>query len=155
LHQINLNCIGPVTLVREFAQPMRERGRGGIVIVGATACLAGAPVIVVYSAAKAFEVNFAEGLWAELQPNGVDVCCTVLSGTDTPARARMGVGFDPQSDMLAEDVATEIIDNIGNGPTHIVGERNRALAEDWITYRPIGMAALNEVMQAWAQRKRE
>lgn len=28
-----------------------------------------------YSAVKAFQHNFAEGLWAELRPHGVDVCC--------------------------------------------------------------------------------
>jgi short-subunit dehydrogenase len=72
-------------------------------------------------------VNFAEGLWAELHPRGVDVCCAVIGGTHTPARARLlGVEYDPESDMLAEDAASEIIEAIGKGPTHVVGDANRA-----------------------------
>ena len=41
LQQIKLACIGPVALARHFAPAMRERGRGGIVLVGSLACLAG------------------------------------------------------------------------------------------------------------------
>ena len=33
LKQIKLDCIGPVALVRHFAPAMRDRGRGGIVLV--------------------------------------------------------------------------------------------------------------------------
>jgi len=82
----------------------------------------------VYSAVKAFQLNLAEGLWAELRPHGVDVCCTPLGMTYTPALQRMGVGCDPQTQMLSEDVAREITDNIGNGPVHVVGGNNRGVA---------------------------
>jgi uncharacterized protein len=128
LRQIKLACVGPVTLARHFAPAMAERGRGGIVLVGSLACLAGATRLAVYSAVKAFNVNFAEGLWAELHPRGVDVCCTPLGTTYTEAFQRMGVEYDPERDMLPGDVATEIIDNIGNGPTYVVGAANRAAA---------------------------
>ena len=90
LKQIKLACIGPVALARHFAPAMRERGRGGIVLVGSLACLSGASLLAVYSAVKAFNVNFAEGLWAELRPHGVDVCCTPLGMTYTEALQRMG-----------------------------------------------------------------
>ncbi|MDT5018835.1 MAG: hypothetical protein QOD39_4995, partial [Mycobacterium sp.] len=116
LHQIKLACIGPVTLARHFAPAMRDRGRGGIVLVGSLACLAGASLLAVYSAVKAFDVNFAEGLWAELRPHGVDVCCTPLGQTWTEPYQRMGFPYDPDTVMLPDDVAHEIIDNIGNGP---------------------------------------
>jgi hypothetical protein len=41
----------------------------------------------------------------------------------------MGVEYDPQTQMRSEDVAREIIENIGNGPTFVVGENNRAMAQ--------------------------
>ena len=126
--QIKLACIGPVALARHFAPAMRERGRGGIVLVGSLACLAGASLLAVYSAVKAFNVNFAEGLWAELRPHGVDVCCTPLGMTYTEAFQRMGSPYDPDTVMLSEDAAREIIENIGNGPTYPVGESNRTMA---------------------------
>ena len=115
---------------------MRERGRGGIVLVGSLACLSGASLLAVYSAVKAFNVNFAEGLWAELRPHGVDVCCAPLGMTYTEAFQRMGVPYDPDTVMLPEDAAREIIENIGNGPTYPVGESNRAMASMvWTTDR--------------------
>ena len=97
LRQIQLACIGPVALARHFAPAMRERGRGGIVLVGSLACLSGASLLAVYSAVKAFNVNFAEGLWAELRPHGVDVCCTPLGMTYTEAFQRMGVRLRPRN----------------------------------------------------------
>jgi short-subunit dehydrogenase len=128
LKQIKLDCVGPVALVDLFAPAMRDRGRGGIVLVASLACVAGSATLVVYSAVKAFQHNFAEGLWAELREYGVDVCCTPLGATFTPALQRMGVEYDPATQMLSEDVAREITDNIGNGPVHVVGENNRAVA---------------------------
>jgi short-subunit dehydrogenase len=128
LRQIKLACIGPVTMAHQFAPAMRERGRGGIVLVGSLACLSGAARLAVYSAVKAFNVNFAEGLWAELRPHGVDVCCMPLGTTYTEALQRMGVEYDPNRDMTPEDAGREIIENIGNGPTYVVGETNRLMA---------------------------
>jgi short-subunit dehydrogenase len=128
LKQIKLDCIGPTALVRLFGPAMVERGRGGIVLVASLACLAGSATLAMYSAVKAFQHNFAEGLWAELRPLGVDVCCTPLGMTYTPALQRMGVDYDESAHMLSEDVAAEIIENIGNGPVHVVGEHNRAAA---------------------------
>jgi short-subunit dehydrogenase len=153
--QIEINCTGPVALVRAFGPAMVERGRGGIVIVGSTGCLAGTPYITVYSAAKMFQVNFAEGLWAELDPQGVDVCCTVIGGTHTPSRQRaLGVDYDPdRGDMLAEDVAAEIIDNFAYGPVHVVGDANRALAGSWVDYRREGRERVNAAMRAFAERE--
>lgn len=128
LAQIKLDCIGPITLAHHFGSAMRERGRGGIVLVSSLACLAGSATLAMYSAVKAFEHNFAEGLWAELRPSGVDVCCTPLGMTYTPAFERMGMEYDPSAHMLSEDVAREIIESIGNGPVHVVGDKNRAVA---------------------------
>lgn len=136
LQQIKLACIGPVALARHFAPAMRERGRGGIVLVGSLACLSGASLLAVYSAVKAFDVNLAEGLWAELRPHGVDVCCTPLGMTYTEAFQRLRAPYDPDTMMLPEDAAREIIDNIGNGPTYPVGESNREMASMiWTTDR--------------------
>jgi uncharacterized protein len=128
LKQIKLDCIGPIALAHHFGTPMRARGCGGIVLVASLACLAGSATLAMYSAVKAFQHNFAEGLWAELRPHGVDVCCTPLGMTYTPAFQRMGIEYDPAAHMLSEDVAREIIENIGNGPVHVVGENNRAAA---------------------------
>jgi hypothetical protein len=47
--------------------------------------------------------------------------------------------------MLSEDVAREIVENIGNGPVHVVGEHNRAVASQvWA----IDRRSLVEMMSA-------
>ncbi len=145
LKQITLDCVGPIALAHHFGAAMRERGRGGIVLVASLACVAGSATLAVYSAVKAFQHNFAEGLWAELRPHGVDVCCTPLGMTYTPALQRMGVDYDPAAQMLSEDVAREIVENIGNGPVHVVGENNRAVASQVWT---IDRRSLVEMMSA-------
>lgn len=148
LKQIKLDCIGPVALAHHFGTAMRERRRGGIVLVASLACLAGSATLAVYSAVKAFQHNLAEGLWSELRPHGVDVCCTPLGMTYTPAFQRMGIEYDPAAHMLSEDVAREIIENIGNGPVHVVGDNNRAAASAVWT---IDRRALVEMMSMASQ----
>ena len=143
LHQIALDCVGPVVLARHFGPAMRERGRGGIVLVASLACVAGSATLAMYSGVKAFQHNFAEGLWAELAPHGVDVCVMPLGMTYTPALRRMGIEYDPLAQMTSEDVAREIVDNVENGPVHVVGENNRAVAAQvWTIVR----RALVEIM---------
>jgi short-subunit dehydrogenase len=154
LAQITLACVGPVALARHFAPAMRERGRGGIVLVGSGACLVGAAHVAVYSAVKMFDVNFAEGLWAELRPYGVDVCCAPLGTVYTPALERMGVVFDPARDLLPEDAAREITENIGNGPVHIVGAANRATASRiWPVDRRAAVEAMSEHTRTFATQR--
>ncbi|MGR6999362.1 SDR family NAD(P)-dependent oxidoreductase [Yinghuangia aomiensis] len=153
LAQIELACIGPVALARLFAPAMQQRGHGGIILVGSMVCLAGAARAAVYSAVKMFNVNFAEGLWAELHEHGVDVCCTPLGTVHTPAMQRMGATFDPAQDMRPEDVAREILENVGNGPTHVVGESNRTLASHmWPVDRRLAVEAMSAGTAAYAAR---
>ena len=154
LRQISLACNGPVTLARQFAPAMQERGRGAIVLVGSLACLVGASHLAVYSAVKAFNVNFAEGLWAELRPHGVDVCCTPLGTVYTPALERMGVAYNPDRDMLPGEVAQEILDNIGDGPVHVVGAANRDSAKRiWTIDRRAAVEAMSASSQAFATQR--
>jgi hypothetical protein len=63
--------------------------------------------------------------------------------TYTPALQRMGVEYDPAAHMLSDDVAAEIIENIGSGPVHVVGENNRAVASQIWT---IDRRTLTEMM---------
>lgn len=50
----------------------------------------------------------------------------------------MGVEYDPNRDMMPDDAAREIIENIGNGPTYVVGEANRFMASQvWTVDRRV------------------
>ena len=132
LAMVQRNCVVPTELCHHFAAPMVARGRGGIVLVSSGAALVGARNMVAYASSKAYDMVMAEALWAELHDKGVDVLGLVLGVTDTPALRRILAqrGRLPSADddtpipdaVSAEDVASQAIDNLSNGPTYFVGD---------------------------------
>jgi short-subunit dehydrogenase len=112
---IDLNVSGRLALCHHFGGPMKVRGRGGMMLVGSLAGYTGAPYTLIYNAAKAFSRVFAEGLWYELRPHGVDVVEFVVGGIKTPAMARRGMRFGPGVAEPA-DVAREGLAHLGDGP---------------------------------------
>ncbi len=131
-HLVDLNCHGPVVLCHRLGRSMRERGRGGIILLGSMSGIAGSAWVATYSATKSFEVVLAEALWAELRPFGVDVLALVAGATDTPSMARSGIGFserDGMSPMQPDEVAEEGLAHLARGPVHVAGAANRATAE--------------------------
>lgn len=131
---VQRNCMVPMQLCHHFAPAMVKRGSGGIVIFGSGAGLAGAPNMVAYGATKAFDMVFAEALWAELHDKGVDVLGLILGKTNTPAlreleyrRGHLGSPDDlPAGAASVDDVIAEAFANLTNGPTWMVGEDMRA-----------------------------
>lgn len=75
---VQRNCMVPMQLCHHFAPAMVQRRGGGIVLFGSGAGLAGGPNMVAYGASKAFDMVFAEALWAELHDKGVDVLGLIL-----------------------------------------------------------------------------
>jgi short-subunit dehydrogenase len=134
---VQRNCMVPMQLCHHFAPAMVERGSGGIVLFGSGAGLAGGPNMVAYGASKAFDMVFAEALWAELHGKGVDVLGLILGKTDTPAlrqleysRGQIGSPDESPPDAAAvSDVIAEAFENLGNGPTLMVGDTMRAAAQ--------------------------
>lgn len=127
MNLVRLNCVGPVTLCHHLGARMLERGRGGIILLSSVSSVSGSPWTATYSATKAFDVNFAEGLWAEMGPKGVDVLALIAGATSTPAMERSGARMRDQfPGMDPDDVAREGLDNLANGPTWVAGEQNRS-----------------------------
>lgn len=125
LGMVHRNCVVPTELCHHFAPAMVERGRGGIVLVTSGAAIAGAPNMAVYGATKAYDVLFAEALWAELHGSGVDVLSLWLGETDTPAlrrlRAERGLVDDPDRPLpgvnTVEQVVADAIEHLPRGPS--------------------------------------
>ncbi len=85
MEQVNRNIGTLLRCCHHYGRQMRERGRGGLLIIGSGGCYGGGSFMSVYSASKAFQLCLAESLWAELEPHGVDVLFFALGATDTPA----------------------------------------------------------------------
>ncbi len=138
IEQVNRNVVTVVRSCHHFSQAMVERGRGGIILVGSGACYGGSSFMAVYSASKAFDLCFGEGLWAELKPRGVDVLNLVLGQTDTPAlRETLANRGQPVPPNLAspDDVARVGLERLPHGPVH-----NWGLEDDVAGYAPSSAA---------------
>ncbi|MGI5218482.1 SDR family NAD(P)-dependent oxidoreductase [Nocardia sp. CA-290969] len=120
---ITLNIDRQLELTHHFGALMKQRGRGGIVLLGSLAGYLGTEQQSVYSAAKAFSRIFAEGLWFELREHGVHVLELVLGVTRTPAMQRAGLNMDIPGMLVAEpaDVAREGLDHLADGPVRVAG----------------------------------
>jgi short-subunit dehydrogenase len=132
LRALRLNINGPVTLSHHFGTRMRERNRGGIIILGSMSSFAGSQNFVLYSASKAFDVILGEGLWFELKPYGVHALSLIIGLTRTPTFVRSGgLALEKAGYPILEpdQAAQEGLDNLENGPTWIVGQHNREWAQ--------------------------
>jgi short-subunit dehydrogenase len=125
LHLVRLNCEGPVRAAHHFGSLMAARERGGILLVGSMSGVAGAGRTVTYGASKAFVQVFAEGLWYELRPRGVDVLALVAGATRTPAMARSGALVERFDPMDPDDVAREGLEHLGDGPVWLPNDNTR------------------------------
>jgi len=119
------NVVTVMRACHRFAGPMRQRGHGGIILVGSGACYFGLPGISVYGATKAFNLVLGEALWAELRPHGVHVLNLIMGKTDTPAHRelmdKLGVPF-PDDAADADEVAALGLARLPYGPVHNWGE---------------------------------
>lgn len=125
---IELNVTRMLELVQHFGRPMRERGRGGIILVGSLAGTYGSMQQSAYAGVKAFSRLFAESLWLELREYGVDVLELVLGVTRTPAMKRAGLNFDVPGLVVSEpaDVAREGLASLSKGPVLVAGDNAAA-----------------------------
>ncbi|ANI39710.1 SDR family NAD(P)-dependent oxidoreductase [Mycolicibacterium vaccae] len=119
---IDLNITAMMALVQHYARPMRDRRRGGILLVGSMAGYLGSARHTVYGGVKAFGRIFAESLWLELREYDVHVLELVLGVTRTPAMERVGLNFDVPGLRVSEpaDVAAEGLRHLPDGPVHVV-----------------------------------
>ena len=118
---LDLNLGTMLALVQHFGRPMRDRRRGGILLVGSMAGYLGSVRHTVYGGVKAFGRIFAESLWLELREYEVHVLELVLGVTRTPAMERVGLNFDVPGMRVAEpdDVAREGLEQLANGPVYV------------------------------------
>jgi short-subunit dehydrogenase len=138
LREIATNCRTPLGLAYAFGQPMRKRGRGGIILMSSLSALQGSALIANYAATKAYNLLLAEGLWEELRGAGVDVMACRAGAVSTPnyleslsraaqATARQ-IARPPLGAMPAEAVVAETLASLGSGGSVIPGFSNRAAA---------------------------
>ncbi|MGO9065327.1 MAG: SDR family NAD(P)-dependent oxidoreductase [Myxococcaceae bacterium] len=127
LRVIDVNCRGPMTLAHLLGRPMAQRGRGGVVLMTSLAGSQGGPLLASYAASKAFNLVLAEGLWAELRAQGVDVLACRAGATRTPgyasSRPKKSIRL-----MEPEAVVKQTLRALGHKPSFVPGVLNRLAA---------------------------
>lgn len=130
LKLIDINCKTPALLSYWFGKKMIARRKGGIILVGSMGGLQGLPLISHYAASKSYQMILAEGLWDEFKPYGVDVLCSVIGQTSTPAFLKDNRDKDGGllKIMPPEEVVDETLAQLGRQPSFIPGASNRFIA---------------------------
>ncbi len=146
---IDLNITTQMALTQHFGRPMRERRRGGIILVGSLAGYMGSVRHSVYGGVKAFSRIFAESLWIELREYDVHVLELVLGVTRTPAMERVGLDFDVPGMLVAEpaDVAREGLAYLPHGPVRVAGGNATAAEKRSMPDRARAVLGAHKMMQ--------
>jgi short-subunit dehydrogenase len=120
------NVLTTMRCCHHFGKLMRQRRRGGLLLVGSGAGYGGGSFMATYSGIKAFDVCFGESLWSELQPHNVDVLCLVLGVTDTPALHKLlqEKGKKPPPGLASPDNVAKVgLAQLANGPIYNWGQK--------------------------------
>lgn len=124
---VQRNSINTMKLCYHFAKPMRERKRGGILLVNSAAGYRGSSFMTIYAASKAFVLCLAQGMWAELHKSGIDVLSFHLIMTDTPFYRRMLARNNlplPPGTWASTDVVARALEMLPHGPSSNIGQNN-------------------------------
>jgi short-subunit dehydrogenase len=122
-----VNCNVPMQLAHGFIPRLRRRGKGGIIFTSSIEGLMGCPYSAGYSASKALVIALGEALWAELEPEGIDVLTLCPGATESEAAAKQGIDISTLNNVMpAGEVAEATLENLRNGPTFFSSEHYRA-----------------------------
>jgi short-subunit dehydrogenase len=105
LEMVQVNCGAVVHLTRLFLPGMIARKRGDVLILASTAAFQAVPYISTYSATKAFDLLFAEGLAEEMKPHGIRVCALCPGSTESEFHE---VARHPDSTKRTQETAEKV-----------------------------------------------
>jgi uncharacterized protein len=125
---LRLNCDATLQLVHHHGGLMRDRRRGGMILLSSLSALQGTGTVAHYAATKAYNLILAEGLWYELREAQVDVLALLPGATHTPGFDGTGAALGEAMIMSADDTVREALDALGRRPSHAAGRVNRLAA---------------------------
>ena len=137
LAMLQVDVVSLTALTHVFAQDMRTRGRGKILLVASTLAYQGVEKFAVYAAAKAYVLRLGEALHRELKRDGITVTVLCPGMSDT--------GFA----TAAQQKITPALKLLMMQPAPVVRAGIRALQARRISVVP-GWANKATVMFTWA-----
>lgn len=128
---VDVNCKGPLTFLNHLLPAMKQRKRGGVILMSSMSGWQGSALVATYAATKAFNTVLAESLWEEMRHYGVDVITAVAGATTTPnfnkntPKEKAGSAF-PMEPKAVVIEALQALEK-GQGPTRVTGKLNKTV----------------------------
>jgi short-subunit dehydrogenase len=153
LAMVQLDIASLTAITHVFAQEMRRRRRGEILLVASLLAYQGVEKFAVYAAAKAYVLRLGEALHRELKPDGITVTtlCPGLSDTGFASASRMKLSPVLTALMMKPaPVVRSGIRALRAGRMSVVpGFLNKFLVGfTWATPRWLHQAAMSRAMNA-------
>lgn len=88
---VNLNSISHLRLIHHFGKRLKERGKGGVILVSAMGALDGIPFMANDAATKAYVTSLGQGLHEEFKAFGVHTTVVMPGPTETEVIGKFGL----------------------------------------------------------------
>jgi NAD(P)-dependent dehydrogenase (short-subunit alcohol dehydrogenase family) len=146
---IDVNLMGPISVLESFVPPMIEAGRGGHVVnVSSAAGLFGLPWHAAYSASKFGLRGVSEVLRFDLRRHGIGVSLVCPGGVATPLTGTVEiVGVDRDAPVMRKMV--ERFEKRAVSPEHVAKKIIRGIEQD----RYLVFTSRDIQVGHWFQRK--
>lgn len=104
-----VNALGTLLVAKQVIPAMKRRGRGAIILIGATASLRGVPRTAAFAPAKAAQRSLAESMARHLWPVGIHVALVIIDGVVDVERSRAAMPDKPDEFFVKpDDVAATV-----------------------------------------------
>jgi NAD(P)-dependent dehydrogenase (short-subunit alcohol dehydrogenase family) len=107
-----VNAMGLFLVARQVIPAMRRKGRGAIIVVGATASRRGVAGTAAFAPAKMAQKGLAESMARHLWPAGIHVALIVVDGVVRSPAARARFSGQPEDALIAPAGVADIAANI-------------------------------------------
>jgi len=103
-----VNALGLLHVAKKVIGPMKERGGGNIVVIGATASRRGVARTAAFAPAKAAQRSLAESMARHLWPQKIHVSLIIVDGAVDLPRTREFMKDKPDSFFIKPDDVAEV-----------------------------------------------
>lgn len=131
----DLNVRAPLVLSYLFGRRLRDRGRGGLIIVSSMVGLLGVANFANYAATKAYDLTLAEGLRAELGGQ-IDVHALLPGFTESEYMEGYDVSAIPMPLAKPSALVRGALDRLGRGGALLVPGLLNAMSVWMMLYAP-------------------
>jgi NAD(P)-dependent dehydrogenase (short-subunit alcohol dehydrogenase family) len=113
---VRVNTVGLLTATQTIVAGMKQRKRGSIVVIGATASRRGGAKTAAFAPAKAAQKSLTESMARHLWPAGIHVSLVIIDGVIDLPRTRERMPGKPDDFFLKPDDIAATVFNLTQQP---------------------------------------